>query len=88
MPTRLPVFTAPIWLIWLASFASKAVNWPLIKASYGIKPQYDTSKVVADLGLEFLPLKQTAVDMAASMVEYGILPRLPGAPAGGVAAKL
>ena len=45
-------------------------------------PQFDTTKARTELGLEFIDIRQTAQDMAASLIELGIIKRLPGAPMG------
>ena len=61
-----------------------AAHYPLIALSAPDKvPRFDVGPAAADLGLaSYLPLKATAIDMAASLVDLGIVPRLPGAPAG------
>ena len=43
-------------------------------------PRFDTSKVRKELGLDFINIRQTAQDMAASFLELGIIKRFPGAP--------
>lgn len=43
-------------------------------------PHFDTTKVKKDLGLDFMDVRKTAQDMAASLLELGVLKRLPGAP--------
>lgn len=43
-------------------------------------PQFDTTKVRTELDLDFFDVRKTAQDMAASLLELGILKRLPGAP--------
>ena len=45
-------------------------------------PQFDTRKVREELGLQYMDVRDTAQDMAASMIELGIIKRLPGAPQG------
>jgi hypothetical protein len=45
-------------------------------------PQFDTRKVREELGLEYMDVRDTAQDMAASLIELGIIKRLPGAPKG------
>jgi hypothetical protein len=43
-------------------------------------PQFDNSKAKKELGLNFMDVRRTAQDMAASLLELGIVKRLPGAP--------
>jgi hypothetical protein len=47
----------------------------------GKLPLFDCSKVKKELGLDFIDIRKTAQDMAQSLIDMGILPRLPGAPA-------
>ena len=51
-------------------------------------PLFDNSKAREELGLDFTDIKQTAQDMAASLLELGVLKRLPGAPVSGFYSKL
>lgn len=72
---RLPFLTVPLPIIW---FATRVLKWSdtdyaLVAANAGPVPRFDTSKVGADLGLEFMPVKKTAVDMAASLIDMGIV---------------
>jgi len=81
------MFAIPAWLLWLAWLLGVpgAANYPLIALSAPDKvPHFDVGPAASDLGLaSYLPLKATAVDMAAALVDLGIVPRLPGAPGGG-----
>ena len=43
-------------------------------------PRFDASKARKELGLDFINIRQTAQDMAATFLELGIIKRLPGAP--------
>ncbi len=43
-------------------------------------PQFDTTKARTELGLEYIDVRQTAQDMAASLIELGVIKHLPGAP--------
>ena len=45
-------------------------------------PQFDCSKAKLELGLTFMDVRQTAQDMAAALLELGLVKRLPGAPVG------
>lgn len=49
--------------------------------SAGKMPIFDCSKVKKELGLDFLPMRKSAQDMAAALIQLGIVPKLPGAPA-------
>jgi len=81
------MFAIPAWLLWLAWCLGLpgAAHYPLIALSAPDKvPHFDVGPAASDLGLvSYLPLKRTAVDMAASLVDLGIVPRLPGAPGSG-----
>ena len=50
------------------------------RTSYGKTPVADSSKARRELGLEFLPLQETVVDMALGMQAKGIV-KLPGVAA-------
>ena len=43
-------------------------------------PRFDASKARKELGLDFINIRQTAQDMAASLLELRVIKRLPGAP--------
>ena len=43
-------------------------------------PKFDNSKARNELGLDFINIRQTAQDMAASLLDLGVVKRLPGAP--------
>jgi|APGre2960657444_1045066.scaffolds.fasta_scaffold389277_1 hypothetical protein len=81
----------PAWILWLAwrLGVPGAAHYPLIALSAPDKvPHFDVGPAASDLGLtSYLPLKATAVDMAAALVDLGIVPQLPGAP-GGATARL
>jgi hypothetical protein len=63
-------------------------DWDLIAASSGGVPRLDASKGVADLGLTYIPVGDTARDMAAALIDMGVVRRLPGAPELGAASRL
>ena len=81
---KLPFLTVPLFVIW---FAQRVLGWGgpdynLLAATVGRMPRYDATKAVADLGLDWIPLKRTAVDMAASLVDMGLVARVGGGEAG------
>ena len=45
-------------------------------------PQFDCSKARRELGLTFMDVRRTAQDMAAALLELGLVRKLPGAPVG------
>ena len=51
-------------------------------------PKFDTSKAHKELGLDFIRIRQTAQDMAASLLGLGIVKRLPGVPKSDVYSRL
>ena len=76
----LPFLTIPLAVVWFATRVLRrgGTDYDLVAASCGRVPAFDTSKTVADLGLRFAPVKTTAVDMAASLIESGIVKRVGG----------
>lgn len=77
---KLPFLSIPLAVVWFAAkvLGKVGTDYELIAANAGRVPRYDTSKVTADLGLQFMPVKQTAVDMAASLIDMGIVKRVGG----------
>ena len=45
-------------------------------------PQFDCSRARRELGLTFMDMRRTAQDMAAALLELGLVRTLPGAPVG------
>ena len=43
-------------------------------------PKFDNSKAREELGLEFMSVRRSVQDMAASLLELGVVKRLPEAP--------
>jgi nucleoside-diphosphate-sugar epimerase len=69
----LPLTAAPRWLTLLIG---PALGLPraLTRAMWGKKPRLDTTPARQDLGLKTpIPLEQTVVDMAAALLELGIV---------------
>eukprot|EP00753_Platysulcus_tardus_P008242 PLAT15842.1.p1 GENE.PLAT15842.1~~PLAT15842.1.p1 ORF type:complete len:350 (+),score=165.18 PLAT15842.1:32-1081(+) len=56
------------FLSWVTSDVSTAMV-----EGYGLKPSFDNSRIREQLGIEFRPLKETMVDMAAAMIEHGLV---------------
>ncbi|CAL8464641.1 g4176 [Coccomyxa elongata] len=79
---KLPFVPLPFWVIWIAItlMGSKVFDKELLRCTVGKVPHFDTSKVKTDLGLDFMDVRKTAQDMAASLLELGVVKRLPGAP--------
>ena len=62
--------------------ATGTADWPWGKAQcvHMQLPRFDASKARKELGLDFIDIRQTAQEMAASLLELGVIKRLPGAP--------
>lgn len=46
-----------------------------VNGTVTMNPRYDTSKVQTQLGMKFIPTEQTMVDMAESLIEFGLVPK-------------
>ena len=51
-------------------------------------PRFDNSKARRELGLDFIDIRQSAQDMAASLLELKVVKALPGAPVSKYYSKL
>ena len=51
-------------------------------------PHFDSSKAREELGLDFIDVRQSAQDMAASLLELGVVKARPGAPVSQFYSKL
>ena len=71
-PRRLPVFEAPYWFFVLLSYLIGKPPRDVLRAMMG-RASFDTSRAVADLGLEFISAACTANDMAAQLIRLGIV---------------
>ena len=69
---RLPVFEAPYWFFVLLSMCIGKPPRDVLRAMLG-RATFDTSRVRADLGLDFIPAARTANDMAAALIRLGIV---------------
>lgn len=87
---KLPAARMPTPILWflIKVLRQPLGDWDLIAASAGGVPRLDASKSVADLGLDYIDVKRTARDMAASLIDLGIVKRLPGAPEAAAASRL
>lgn len=76
----LPFLTIPLAVVWFATrvLGRTGTDYGLVAAGCERVPCYDTSKVTADLGLRFMPVKRAAVDMAASLIDMGLVKRVGG----------
>ncbi|KAK9839285.1 hypothetical protein WJX81_005644 [Elliptochloris bilobata] len=80
---KLPFLPLPLWVIWLNSLLfGGPVDLALLRAVHGKVPHFDCSKAKRELGLTFMDTRRTAQDMAAALLELGLVRRLPGAPVG------
>ena len=71
---RLPTWTGPNWIFVLVSKAFGQPPLDVLRAMLG-PVAFDTRRVQEDLGLTFMPAKQTAHDMANTLLQLGIVPR-------------
>ena len=87
---KLPFARVPTLVLWflIRVLRQPLGDWDLIAASSGGVPRLDASKGVADLGLTYIPVGDTARDMAAALIDMGVVRRLPGAPESGAASRL
>ena len=51
-------------------------------------PHFDNSKARKELGLDFMNVRQSAQDMAASLLELGVVKALPRVPLSNFYSKL
>lgn len=66
------MFEAPYWFFVLLSLCIGKPPRDVLRAMLG-RASFDTSRAVADLGLDFIPAQRTANDMAAALVKLGIV---------------
>ena len=73
---NMPYFVAWLYVKFFPRYSSLKENW-------GKRGHYSSAKAVAELGLEFTPLKESLVDTATSLFRLGLVTQQGGAGDGG-----
>ncbi len=64
----------PKWLVWLiAPLADKHMTRRIISRNVGVPWIADNSKSIRDLGLNYRPLAESAVEMFKQMIDNGVV---------------
>ncbi len=69
---KLPKKNAPKFLMYIVG-PLMGVNWRFINRNIGIKLNFDNSYIKEDLGMQFMPLKQTLIDHAKQLIQSGLV---------------
>src|SRR6185295_8779111 len=70
---RVPTGHLPYWVLWLAARFDPTIRMTL---NYiGRKELVSNDKIRRELGMEFRDVRDTAVEMARTMIEQGVVPR-------------
>ncbi|CAL5224580.1 g7286 [Coccomyxa viridis] len=87
---KLPFVPLPYWVIWFAvtCLGMQVFDLDLIRCTVGKLPHFDNSKAREELGLDFTDVRQSAQDMAASLLELRVVKAQPGAPVSKFYSKL
>eukprot|EP00884_Botryococcus_braunii_P021954 jgi/Botrbrau1/8442/Bobra.0237s0061.1 len=81
----IPTRKMPRWLLWLAIKLigpdDLGMDHNILKCTYKKVPNFDCSRAKKELGLTFLPVRQTAADMVDAILRYKIMdnPKKPKA---------
>lgn len=72
---KLPSSVAPKFLMYILG-PMMGINWRFIKRNMGIQIKFDNSYIKSDLGMDFIPFRQTLIDHANQLIETGLVKKM------------
>lgn len=69
----IPRFQMPDFAMYAVALFDKRLSWDFLRRNLGVVRTLDNAKSKRELGIEYLPLRDTILDTASSLIENGLV---------------